>query len=248
MSAAGWYPDPLQRHDERWWDGTQWTASVADEHAQFVDLLPLSAQAGTRPGPPRAEADPAAIAAVLAEVGDPSLPAHVLCRRKAGVVDLYPSWSLHDRSGAWFGGVRFVVETPPDRGNNRQNRGFGADGARVLTTERVAGAGRVRLLDGAGTTVAEAQVDAGRHVALADGRRLGIDFHGMGRIDLTDADGALATIEDLGRAGRKVGKATGWAPETVVHHRRPLDATEAFVALAVAVAKHPFIRELVQSS
>lgn len=248
MTAPGWHPDPLQRHDERWWDGSQWTASVADDHAQFVDPLPIAAPPGPRSGPPRAELDPSVIAALLAEVGDPALPAQVLCRRKAGAVDLYPSWSLHDRAGAWLGGVRFVVETPPDRGNNRQNRGFGGDGARLITVERVPGAGRVRLLDGAGTSVAEAQVDGGRHVHLADGRRFGLGFHGMGRIYLSDDAGVFATVEDLGRAGRKVGKAIGWTPETVVHHRRSLDVAESFVAFGVAVAKHPFIRELIQSS
>ncbi len=29
-APAGWYPDPMARHEYRQWDGTQWTAAVSD--------------------------------------------------------------------------------------------------------------------------------------------------------------------------------------------------------------------------
>ncbi|MRS12266.1 MAG: DUF2510 domain-containing protein [Actinobacteria bacterium] len=35
--AAGWYPDPAARHEQRYWDGAQWTANVADAGQTAVD-------------------------------------------------------------------------------------------------------------------------------------------------------------------------------------------------------------------
>jgi len=29
-TPQGWYPDPYSRHVQRWWDGTNWTASVSN--------------------------------------------------------------------------------------------------------------------------------------------------------------------------------------------------------------------------
>lgn len=38
--AAGWYPDPVGRHQVRWWDGARWTERVADDGVEAIDLLP----------------------------------------------------------------------------------------------------------------------------------------------------------------------------------------------------------------
>ena len=35
--APGWYADPAGRHQSRWWDGTAWTANVADNGATSTD-------------------------------------------------------------------------------------------------------------------------------------------------------------------------------------------------------------------
>ncbi len=40
MSAApGWFPDPLGRHEHRWFNGTTWTSDVADGGVRYVDPL-----------------------------------------------------------------------------------------------------------------------------------------------------------------------------------------------------------------
>ena len=38
-APAGWLADPMQRHQFRYWDGRQWTASVSDDGAQSTDPL-----------------------------------------------------------------------------------------------------------------------------------------------------------------------------------------------------------------
>ena len=39
-SKADWYPDPLGRHQFRYWDGAAWTDSVTDDGKQTTDPLP----------------------------------------------------------------------------------------------------------------------------------------------------------------------------------------------------------------
>ena len=36
MAPAGWHPDPLARHQFRYWDGTGWTKDVNDRVIAFA--------------------------------------------------------------------------------------------------------------------------------------------------------------------------------------------------------------------
>lgn len=52
---SGWFPDPHGRHEYRWFNGTAWTADVADDGQRLVDPfgaapLPRSATRGTGNG------------------------------------------------------------------------------------------------------------------------------------------------------------------------------------------------------
>ena len=38
-SPAAWHPDPLGRHQLRYWDGANWTEHVADSGVQSLDPL-----------------------------------------------------------------------------------------------------------------------------------------------------------------------------------------------------------------
>ncbi len=39
MDAAQWHPDPLERHELRYWDGSDWTDSVSDEGVVSSDPI-----------------------------------------------------------------------------------------------------------------------------------------------------------------------------------------------------------------
>jgi hypothetical protein len=39
MTAAAWYPDPMNRHELRWFDGEHWTAAVSDQGVTAQDPL-----------------------------------------------------------------------------------------------------------------------------------------------------------------------------------------------------------------
>ena len=39
VTPPGWLTDPMQRHQYRYWDGTQWTVAVSDDGAESSDPL-----------------------------------------------------------------------------------------------------------------------------------------------------------------------------------------------------------------
>ena len=55
VTTKGWYPDPWQEHDRRWWDGANWTGWVIDAP---VETTPPPAPAGSAAPPASAEIDP----------------------------------------------------------------------------------------------------------------------------------------------------------------------------------------------
>src|SRR5919202_1517493 len=46
---AGWHPDPVGRHEHRYWDGSQWTDHVADQGQMSTDPLQAAPPEETRP-------------------------------------------------------------------------------------------------------------------------------------------------------------------------------------------------------
>jgi hypothetical protein len=39
IATAGWYPDPILRHEQRWWTGKEWSQQVRDGDAESADPL-----------------------------------------------------------------------------------------------------------------------------------------------------------------------------------------------------------------
>ncbi len=71
-AAAGWYPDPLGRHERRYWDGAAWTDHIVDATVQGTD--PVS-------GPPAAtgqatQVSPSVPAAAVSATPRPSRSAN----------------------------------------------------------------------------------------------------------------------------------------------------------------------------
>lgn len=47
MTEQGWHPDPVDRHQHRYHDGTKWTDNVADNGVQTIDPISAEAPAAT---------------------------------------------------------------------------------------------------------------------------------------------------------------------------------------------------------
>jgi hypothetical protein len=72
MTDAGWHADPIGAHEHRWWDGTTWTAHVADGGVASTDPLPDAAATAQDPG----VAIERSTAALQAAVDGAGLPEH----------------------------------------------------------------------------------------------------------------------------------------------------------------------------
>lgn len=68
----GWYPDPIGRHEYRYWDGTTWTEQVADHGATGTD--PLDAMPPPTPTPAPTPAVTVPVAAEPPAAGTPLPP------------------------------------------------------------------------------------------------------------------------------------------------------------------------------
>jgi hypothetical protein len=72
MSApAGWYPDPTSRHQNRWFDGNDWTDQVADGQVVGTDPVQAGAAASAAQPAPAATPDPSATAVIPVASGPP---------------------------------------------------------------------------------------------------------------------------------------------------------------------------------
>lgn len=115
--APGWYPDPLRRYDHRWYDGTQWTASVASGGAQTTDPEGIGptrvVQASQRPD--RVQDQVVRQAGVTPTADAPSatlLDQPVLVvNQKAKLVELTNEYAVHDQHGTQIGAVRQVGQS-----------------------------------------------------------------------------------------------------------------------------------------
>ncbi len=90
--TPGWYPDPLSRHERRYWDGDTWTAHVADG-AEVADD-PLAAAAEPAPGVSEESAPTQATAGTSAPGWYPDPLEHAEVRYYDG-----RAWTTHVASG-----------------------------------------------------------------------------------------------------------------------------------------------------
>ena len=70
-TPAGWYPDPTNRHQNRWFDGNDWTDHVADGQAVSTDPVQGGPDRRVHPADPAATPDPAATSVSPAASGPP---------------------------------------------------------------------------------------------------------------------------------------------------------------------------------
>jgi uncharacterized protein YxjI len=99
-APAGWYPDPLGRHQHRYWDGGAWTEHVASDRQQASD--PLAA-------PPA----PSVAPAVSKSVQRPSLftESVLVVSQKPKLIEVNAEYAIFDQNGNRIGSVQEVGRT-----------------------------------------------------------------------------------------------------------------------------------------
>ena len=109
-----WYPDPLGRHELRYWNGTQWTEHVSSHGRQTVDPpigvanVPTVARSADK-----VAADVQKAGAVTGAVGGGTLFTEpvLVVNQKAKLIEINNEYAVFDQTGRQIGAVRQVGQS-----------------------------------------------------------------------------------------------------------------------------------------
>ena len=108
---ANWYPDPIGRHELRYYDGTQWTEHVSSSGRQGVDPL-VAPRAPVVTHSTAKVQDQVARAGVQAGavVGSGTLFTEpvLVVNQKAKLIEVHNEYAIFDQNGLQIGAVRQV--------------------------------------------------------------------------------------------------------------------------------------------
>jgi uncharacterized protein YxjI len=128
-TPPGWYDDPFQRHQLRYWDGGRWTEHVSDHGVARVDApVPGPAPAGTPAGGLEGVEQALSLSGPSAAqisgqvartgqgatwVGDGTLfnEPILVVNQKAKLLELNNEYAIHDQHGRQVGAVRQVGQS-----------------------------------------------------------------------------------------------------------------------------------------
>ena len=113
--GPNWYPDPMGRHEYRWYDGTNWTDQVSSHGRQSTDALTTPAttvvsdvkQERITQGLARAGVEAGAVAGGGTLFTEPVL----VVAQKAKLIELSNEYAIHDQNGNQIGAVREVGQS-----------------------------------------------------------------------------------------------------------------------------------------
>jgi uncharacterized protein YxjI len=113
--APNWYPDPMGRHEYRWFDGANWTDQVSSHGKQSTDAVAAPARVPVRDVAPEKIAKDLAAAGVTA--GQVQGGGHLMSEpilvvnQKAKLIELNNEYAISDQNGMQIGAVRQVGQS-----------------------------------------------------------------------------------------------------------------------------------------
>ena len=113
-TAAGWHPDPLGRHEHRYWDGSQWTEHVSSHGKQSVDPPVGHAPVPTTKRPTeKIVADVVKTGASTGEAGGGTIFTEpvLVVNQKAKLIEVNNEYAIYDQHGTQIGAVRQVGQS-----------------------------------------------------------------------------------------------------------------------------------------
>lgn len=106
--AAGWYPDPTQQFEQRYWDGAQWTEHVVRDGEQSIDPLAPVARPVQVSTPEKVQRQVQQQAGIAAFTGGGSTmfdsPVLVV-NQKAKLIEVTNEYAVYDANGTQLGSV-----------------------------------------------------------------------------------------------------------------------------------------------
>jgi uncharacterized protein YxjI len=114
-TPPGWFPDPLGRHEQRYWDGQQWTEHVASHGRQSVDPVGAPQQVPTvNHSPDKIQQQVQQRAGVVdtAAGGGTIFSEPVLVvNQKAKIIEINNEYAIFTQGGQQIGAVRQVGQS-----------------------------------------------------------------------------------------------------------------------------------------
>ncbi|HLT15109.1 MAG TPA: phospholipid scramblase-related protein [Acidimicrobiales bacterium] len=113
-TPANWYPDPLGRHELRYWDGSQWTEHVSDHGRQAVDppgqttVVPTVARAAEKIVGDVAKAG---VAPTGSGGGTIFTEPVLVVNQKAKLIEVNNEYAIFDQHANQIGAVRQVGQS-----------------------------------------------------------------------------------------------------------------------------------------
>ena len=114
MPPADWLPDPLGRHELRYWDGAQWTEHVSSNGRQSTDAPTGSPAVPTvKRAPEKIQADVAKVAGAPTGPGGGTIFTEpvLVVNQKAKLIEVNNEYAIYDQHGAQIGAVRQVGQS-----------------------------------------------------------------------------------------------------------------------------------------
>ncbi|MGQ0431687.1 MAG: phospholipid scramblase-related protein [Microthrixaceae bacterium] len=113
-TPPNWYPDPLGRHELRYWDGSQWTEHVSSHGRQSVDAPTQGTHVPTtQRATEKIVADVQKAGAVPGAVGGGSIFTEpvLVVNQKAKLIEVNNEYAIYDQNGVQIGAVRQVGQS-----------------------------------------------------------------------------------------------------------------------------------------
>jgi uncharacterized protein YxjI len=114
QTPADWYPDPIGRHELRYWDGTQWTEHVSSHGRQSVDPPGQTSKVPTvQRSADKVLNDLARAGATTGGTGGGSIFTEpvLVVNQKAKLIELNNEYAIFDQNAQQIGAVRQVGQS-----------------------------------------------------------------------------------------------------------------------------------------
>jgi uncharacterized protein YxjI len=115
-TPAGWHPDPLGRHEHRYWDGGQWTEHVSSHGKQSVDPPEGNAPVPTTKRPTEKivrDVQKVSGSSGTAPAGGGTVFTEpiLVVNQKAKLIEVNSEYAIYDQHGTQIGAVRQVGQS-----------------------------------------------------------------------------------------------------------------------------------------